>query len=221
MTGGEATLMRFAMVRPRGACKMTTFTKITMTMLAATAGVVGCSKPYENQRPPVDQLDARDRGLQSKDVVEASDRMAMELLAVPEISSTDHRLLVVFTGVRNKTTSVPENLDIFIQRLKASVGKQGRSKLQIIANREEFHDLQSRELEPLMSERDDAAQRAATGNPAARPGQAGLQPDFGLEAVAMDIANRGTNYYTCEFRLIDLRTREQVWTGMYEVRVAK
>lgn len=199
---------------------MTTFTKITMAMLAATAGVVGCAKSYENQRPPVDQLDARDRGLQSKDVVEASDRMAMELLSVPEISATDHRLLVVFTGVRNKTTSVPENLDIFIQRLKAAVGKQGRSKLQIIANREEFHDLQSRELEPMMGERDDYQQGGNRPAPA-RPGQAGLQPDYGLEAVAMDLANRGTNYYNFEFRLIDLRTREQVWTGMYEVRVAK
>ena len=196
---------------------MTTFTKLGSTLLAAAA-LVGCHKSYEDQRPPVDQLDSRDRDLQSKDVVDASDKMAMELLSVPEISATDHRLSVVFTGVRNKTTSYRANLDIFIQRLKVNVAKQGRAKLEIIANRDEFHDLQSRELESGANERDDFQQGAGK---AARPGEAGNQPDYGLEAVAMDLANRGTNYYNFEFRLINFHTREQVWTGMYEVRVAK
>ena len=40
---------------------------------------VGCAPSYENQRPPVDQLDKRDRGLQSKDVVQASDSLAMKV----------------------------------------------------------------------------------------------------------------------------------------------
>ena len=45
------------------------------------AAIAGCShhdKPhnYGKARPPVDELDSRDRGLQSKDVVSASDQMA-------------------------------------------------------------------------------------------------------------------------------------------------
>jgi PBP1b-binding outer membrane lipoprotein LpoB len=198
---------------------MTTFAKLTLIPLAALA-VAGCkSKTYENQRPPVDQLDARDRGLQSKDVVNASDQMAMSLLQLPELNVSDRRWTVVFTGVRNQTSSVArQNLDIFVARLKSKVAQQGRGRVQIIANRDTFHETQSRELESTLSERDDYQQGDGR---TARPGMAGIQPDFALEAVAMDLANRGTDYYNFEFRLIDLRTREQVWTDMYEVRVAK
>lgn len=32
--------------------------------------------------------------------------------------------------------------------------------------------------------------------------------------------NRATSYFLCEFTLTDLRTREQVWTNAYEVKVS-
>ena len=197
---------------------MTTITKLGMTMLAA-AGVAGCGgKTYENQRPPVDQLDARDRGLQSKDVVDASERMAMSLLSLPQLTSSNHRWTVVFTGVRNQTTTAArQNLDIFIARLKGRVGELGRDKMQIIANRDAFNEMQGRERE-MPNERDDFQQ--GSGRATARPAPGRIDPDFYLEAVAMDLGNRGTNYYNFEFRLIDFKTREQVWTSMYEVRVA-
>lgn len=191
---------------------------LLVAAVAVASAALGChsDKPHEygRQRPPVDQLDSRDRGLQSKDVVNASDQMAMDLLQLPELNASDHRWTVVFTGVRNETVSARQNLDIFIQRLKSKVATEGRGRVQIIANRDTFRDVQSRELE---QERDDFQQGAGTN----KPGPAGIQPDFALEAVAMDLANRGTDYYNFEFRLIDLKTREQVWTNMYEVRVAK
>src|SRR2546423_12492190 len=54
--------------------------------LGLVAGLIsGCTRDipneYGNQRPPVDTIDERDRGLQSKDVVSASDLMARDLLA--------------------------------------------------------------------------------------------------------------------------------------------
>jgi hypothetical protein len=184
------------------------------TLVSAIAVGTGCkSRTYEDERPPVDQLTKGDRGLQSKDVVNASDRMAMELLSLPELNASDHRWTIVFTGVKNQTVSARNNLDIFIQRLKSNVQRQGRDRVQIIANRDPFREVQSRELE---QERDDFGQ----GGGGRAPGAAGTQPDFYLEAVAMDLANRKTDYYNFEFRLIDFKTREQVWSGMYEVKAA-
>ena len=185
--------------------------------VVTASSLVGCKTDrYEDQRPNVDKLDRRDRGLQSKDVVNASDQMAMDLLALPELNASDHRWTVVFTGVKNETVSAArQNLDIFIQRLKSNISRQARDRVQIIANRDEFHQVQSRELEP---EREDEFGQTG-GKKAAGP--AGVQPDFALEAVAMDLANTGTNYYNFEFRLIDLKTREQVWSGMYEVKTAR
>ena len=185
--------------------------------VALLAGVVavgaGCkSRTYEDERPPVDQLTRGDRGLQSKDVVNASDQMAMELLALPELNASDHRWTIVVTGVKNKTVAARQNLDIFIQRLKTNIGRQGRDRVQLMANREEFHEMQSRELEQTSDEFKQGSGRAA--------GPAGIQPDFGLEAVALDLPNRKTTYYNFEFRLIDLKSREIVWNGSYEVKAA-
>lgn len=192
---------------------------IFLASIAAAAALVGChsDKPhdYGQQRPPVDQLDPRDRGLQSKDVVNASDQMTMDLLQVPELNVSDHRWTVVFTGVRNETVSARQNLDIFVARMKSNVAQQGRGRIQIIANRDAFRDVQNRELE-ASGERDDFQQ----GGRPAGGASAVVQPDYALEAVARDLPNRGTNYYFIEFHLIDLRTREEVWNKGYEVRVA-
>jgi PBP1b-binding outer membrane lipoprotein LpoB len=183
-----------------------------------SALAAGCSSPdrpadYARERPAVDQLDSRDRGLQSKDVVVASDEMARSILSLPELNVSGSRWTVVVTGVRNETVSARQNLDIFIQRLRVNLARHGRDRVQLIANRDAFRELQSRELE---QERDDFGQ--GSGN--AKPGPAGIQPDFGLEATASDLPNRGTDYYLFEFRLVDMKTRELVWTDAYEVRVA-
>jgi PBP1b-binding outer membrane lipoprotein LpoB len=187
---------------------------IVVAMLAGVIAVgAGCkSHTYEDERPPVDQLTKGDKGLQSKDVVNASDKMAMELLSLPELNASDHRWTIVFTGTKNDTVSARQNLDIFIQRLKSNVSMQARDRVQIIANRDAFHEVQSRELEQTRDEFQQGGGKAAS--------PAGIQPDFYLEAVAMDLANRRTNYYNFEFRLIDFKTREQVWSGMYEVKAA-
>lgn len=193
---------------------MSKFFLVPATLLAGVIAVgAGCkSRTYDDERPPVDQLTKGDRGLQSKDVVNASDQMAMELLALPELNASDHRWTIVVTGVKNKTVSARQNLDIFIQRLKTNIGKHGRDRVQLMANRDEFHEIQARELEQPSDEFKQGSGRAV--------GPAGIQPDFGLEAVAMDLPGRKTDYYNLEFRLIDLKTREQVWTGSYEVKAA-
>src|SRR3954454_13123287 len=73
---------------------------------------------YGQQRPPVDELDARDRGLQSKDVVVASDQMAQDLLALPELNESRHQWTIVVDRVENRTTSDRFDLNIFLSRLR-------------------------------------------------------------------------------------------------------
>ncbi|MFT3785358.1 MAG: hypothetical protein QM770_04220 [Tepidisphaeraceae bacterium] len=148
----------------------------------------------------------------ARNVVDASDQMAQELLALPELNASNRRWTVVVTGVENLTISQRMSLDIFTSRLKVNLAKYGRDRIQLIQNRDSFRREQSRELE---GERDDFGQGGG-----ATPGPRGIQPDFSLKAVARDLPNRGTNYYLFEFQLNDLRTREEVWTGGYEVRVA-
>src|SRR5205085_1652744 len=120
---------------------------------------------------PVDQLDPRDRGLQSKDVVAASDKMAADLLADPNLNASRTQWTIVVDRVENNTSDPRANLDIFIRRLRTALFQQGRGRVQLIENRAKLRELQSRELEPGSSERDDYGQGSGQ-RPA--PGPAGI-----------------------------------------------
>src|SRR5687767_13354431 len=106
------------------------FAAITIALAA------GCAKSYEDVRPPVDQLDSRDSGLQSKDVVQASDQMAMDLLALPELNVSDKRWLIVVDRVENRTVNSRSDLDVFLLRLKTNLARHGKGRVQLIENRD-------------------------------------------------------------------------------------
>lgn len=167
----------------------------------------GCyhDKPHEygQQRPPVDELDKRDRGLQSKDVVQASDEMAQSLLSDPKLNASKTQWVIVVDRVDNQTVNSRFDMDIFLERLKAALFKHGQGRVQLVENRDKLRDLQSRELEP--------------GTPA----PAGIQPDYSLYCKVSELPNRGTSYYLMNFTLTDLKTRQLTWLNDYEVRVAR
>ena len=185
------------------------------------AGLAGCRSTedpggYSRERPPADRLDSRDRGLQSYDILAAADQMAESLLTLPEIQSTPERLTVVVDRVENLTSTQRQNLDIFLEQLRIEVSRRGRAQIQLITDRAVLRDIQSRELE---QPRGDEFGGAGAQQPA--PGPAGIQPDYALHAQVADLPNRGTNFYQFVFTLTDLRSREDVWTDAYTVRVAR
>ena len=190
---------------------MMKITRNVLLSIGLTAGLAGCAsdRPHEygQQRPDVDSLHPDDRGLQSKDVVQATDEMTMKLLGLPELNDSRTRWTIVATGMENVTSSRRAQYDIFINRLKVNLAEQGHGRVQLIENRDRFHYLQDRELEP-------------TGD-RTPPGPAGAQPQFALHGEVNDLPNRATDYYLFQFNLTDLRTREIVWTGKYEVKVAR
>jgi hypothetical protein len=187
---------------------------VVMGLLGLISAGVGCShdRPaeYGRERPPIDELDSRDRGLQSKDVVQASDQMAMDLLADPTLNASKTRWTIVVDRVENRTVNSRFDLDVFLERLKVNLAKRGKGRVQLIENRAKLRELQDRELE---------GERADT--PPGAPGPRGIQPDYSLYARINELPNRGTSYYFVEFTLTDLRTRELAWTNAYEVKVER
>src|SRR3954463_74662 len=151
-------------------------------------GMAGCEhhdKPhgYGNARKPIDEIEDRGRGLQSKDVVQASDKMAMDLLADPNLNASQSQWTIVVDHVDNQTSDPHANLDIFLQRLRTQLFQQGRGRIQLIENRAKLRELQSRELEPGTGEREDTYGQGAGNTSHRAPGPAGIQPDFSLYAV--------------------------------------
>ncbi|MCY2953319.1 MAG: hypothetical protein NTU53_15275 [Planctomycetota bacterium] len=190
---------------------------ISIGLLAALTGCAN-DKPHEygRERPPVDSLDSRDSGLQSKDVVAASDLLARDLLALRELRQSTTQWTMVVDRVEDRTLDryfPPTNYDIFIERLRSNLSELGQGQIRLIENKARFNQLRARELD---GERD-TFQQGAAGNPA----PAAIQPDYALYGKAIDMPNRGTNYYYLQFDVVNLKTREQVWSRKYEVKVAR
>ena len=180
---------------------------VTFAMLGLLAG---CHKTYSEQRPDVGQLDSRDTGLQSKDVVQASDKMAEDLLADPTLNASGERWTIVVDRIENHTVNSRFDLDVFLQRLRAKLATLGKGRVQLIENKAKYAELQSRELD---GEKPDTFGQGAGKRP--------TQPAYALWARIDELPSRGTSYYQVTFTLSDMRNREIAWTNMYEVKVER
>jgi hypothetical protein len=181
---------------------MQTFRKLfAVIALAAGAFVTGgCSsdyKPdsYNRQRPDVTQLDPEDRGLQSPEVIEASEKVANKILSLRQVNQSPRRLTVVFTELQDLTRSRQFDYNIFLERLKTEIAEKGGDRIAIVTNRETFYRTRNQELDAPRGEREDRP-------PAANR----VQPDFALNGKVMDLVNRGTAFYQFTFSLTDIRS---------------
>src|SRR4051812_4569867 len=110
--------------------EMELFMRITVKMLSATAlalAMLGCEdKPhqYGQERPPIDQIDSEGEGLQSKDLMQAADQMAMKLLSLPALNQSEAKWTVVVQAMENQTVSQRQSLDIFVDAIKSRLYAQ-------------------------------------------------------------------------------------------------
>jgi hypothetical protein len=191
-------------------------------MAVGTLGMalIGCAhdKPHEygRERPPVDEVDSRDTGLQSYDIAAATDKMASSLLALPALNASQAQWTIVVDRMDDLTSdrNFRQNYQIFLDSLRTKLFKYGHGRVTLIENKGQFNNLRSRELD---LPRDDFGQGAG-GQP---PAPGAVQPDFSLYAKISDMPNRGTNYYQIDFTLTNLHTRTLAWTDEYAVRVAR
>src|SRR5204862_491624 len=113
--------------------------KLLAAVVIFAGAIAGCShdRPHEygEERPPVDQLDSRDRGLQSKDVASATDQLAQDLLRLPEMNASKEQWTVVVDRVENHTTDPRFNYDIFTERLRVNLSKYGHGRVALIENK--------------------------------------------------------------------------------------
>jgi hypothetical protein len=184
-------------------------------------GLAGCNsdKPhdYGQQRPDVNDLDARDRGLQSRDVNQSADQMAADLLSTPALNRSPEQWTIVTGKVDDQTIDRRgrANYNIFLQALQDRLARQGNGRVTLIANKARFYNQRDQELEG--GGRDPFGQGGGGG--AAAPDA--TNPNYILDAVVMDMPNRGTNYYQIEFRVTNLRNRVIEFDRVYPVKVAR
>jgi hypothetical protein len=189
--------------------------KILLAMGLLSIAAIGCSS-YSDQRPDPNQLSSGDSGLQSKDVIACTNQMVTDLLASPQLNASPTQWTLVVTNVQDLTTDRlwGTNYDIFIEALRAAIAQKAQGRIQLIENKQTFNDIRNSEVEGGNA---DPYQQGGNPNPGA-PGA--VNPDHFLYGKAIDMPNRSTNFYLLEFTIFD-NHRMQVWTGTYEVKVAR
>jgi Peptidoglycan-synthase activator LpoB len=191
---------------------------ISSAVLAAAlvAGGCGGGPRYEDNRPPVDATVDGNTGLQAKDVGSATDHMAGDLLALPELNAADKKWTIVLTGVTNNTADPSfSHYDVFSDRLRPLLLSKGHGRVALIENKAQYHAVQNQELEQP------ADNLGQGGGGSANP--PGIQPDYGLTIKIDEMPNRATSYFLVTASLTDLRTRQVVWSNYppYEIQTAR
>ncbi len=183
---------------------------LMLTSLAL--GLGGCEKNRDELRPDMDKVVSGDRNLQSRDLREMTDRMAPDLLQIPEIVQNPYKVVVVMKSIENKTENEPtRNYDIYVARLKTLLNSsKTRDKIAFVEERQTLERLQGQEL----GNPDPMEDASRTGQPVSQR----VKPQYALKGVFYSKYDGRTSYFLCTFQLTDLRTGVQVWEGSYEVR---
>jgi len=198
--------------------------KWALVAALATGGLVGCHPTYEDERPDVNSLDPRDKGLQSKEVVDSTDQMAASILGDPDLNAKPTQMLIVVGNIKDETNNsgARTNLDIFLRRLKVIIQQKGRGRFTLIVNKAELQELQSKELDLDTGAKDEFGQGGNTNTGRTLPAR--RQPDYMLNGQITEMNNRGTSYFVFDFKIFGLKGADsgvEVWNGLYEVKVAK
>ncbi len=178
----------------------------------------GCSgdrsSDYAKRRPDPNDLSKNDRGLQSTDVIQVTDKIIEELMALPELNQSATQWTIVLDKVDNKTQSPEFNYDIFLQRLRPLISKHGRGRVALIANKAKFNELRDRELET----RGDEFKQGSGASPTSPDA---IQPDYALFATIMELPSNSTSYYNMAFELVNLKSRQIVFSRGADVKVLR
>jgi hypothetical protein len=196
---------------------MTITAKCAALALAAAVGlsIGGCEKNRDEMRPDMDTV-MNERGLQSRDLREMTDKLAPDLLQIPEIANNPNKVVIVMKPIQNKLESDPgRDLTIYVARLKSLLNSRARDKMAFVEDQATLRRVQGEELG---GGNPDPFEDASRGNMQMPPDQR-VKPQYALWGTFYEQNNGKTSYYLCTFRLTDLKTGVQIWEGPpYEVR---
>jgi len=184
--------------------------------LALLVGAMGgCSSTPSEQEVRADPttLVKGDKGLQSKDLVEMTDKMAPDILACKEIARNPYKVVIVTTGIENKTNNPGEDLSIYTARIQGLLMQHGTDRVAFVENRATVDKMIAQEGAAPAQDIYEEGSRGAMPPPNPR-----MVASYALNGTFYQKANNVTSYYLCQFKLTDMRTGMIVWQNQYEVR---
>jgi len=183
-------------------------------LAAGVAGLTGCeSTPTKSDlRPGNSDLVVGDRGMQSKDLIEMTDKMAPDLLKIPEISRNPNKIVIVMKPIVNQTEDQPgRDMTIYVARIRSLLNQHARDRLAFVEEKKTTENYQAQEGTGNTDIMEEGSR--GPGQPPTR-----IVPQYILKGVFYSKAERATTFYLCTFQLTNMKSGEIVWENSYEVR---
>ena len=195
----------------------TTAKPLSVTALAvvlagcASAGVKNPSGIGVTEMRPDERGFVTGTGIESTDIVAATDKMAREILNTPEIANAQGKPYVITEPVINNTRFAV-NKEIFLTRIRQQLNEKARGKMVFLA-RDRVATL---EHERQMKQ---AGQITASSDPNLQEFRGADYLLTGkLEGQSTHTSHGISDYVLYSFQLINMRTSEIVYDGSYEIK---
>ncbi len=198
---------------------MRTTTKVTLSLLTATALITGCASTGVKNPSGVSvtHMNADEQGfvagtgIESQDIVSVTDKMSRDILSVPEIANAKGVPRVVLLPVKNETR-FPINKDIFLDEIISRLSEKAAGKVRFLA-RDRIADL---ERERQMKQ---SGQVTSSTDPNVNQFKGA---DFFLTGKLIGQTTKtsaGTSdYILYTFELIDPNTSDIIWRGSDRIK---
>jgi len=180
--------------------------------------LAGCASGVKNPSGvPVTQMSADERGfvagtgIESQDIVAVTEKIARNVLNIPEITAAQGTPRVVLLPVVNETR-FPINKEIFLTRIRALLNEKAAGKVRFLAREQMAALEQERALKQ-------SGQVTTSSDPNVQEFKGA---DFFLTGKLQGTttrASQGTSDYVLyTFQLIEARTSDIVYEGFHEIK---
>lgn len=180
--------------------------------------LVGCASGVKNPSGvPVTQMNADERGfvagtgIESQDIVAVTEKIARNVLGIPEIASAQGTPRVVLLPVVNETR-FPINKEIFLTRIRALLNEKAAGKVRFLAREQMAALEQERALKQ-------SGQVTTSSDPNVQEFKGA---DFFLTGKLQGSTTRSSqgtsDYVLYTFQLIEARTSDIVYEGFHEIK---
>jgi penicillin-binding protein activator len=177
----------------------------------ASAGVKNPSGTGVTEMRPDERGFVGGTGVESTDIVTATDKMAREILSTPEIASAQSKIYVITDPVINNTRFAI-NKEIFLTRIRSELNSKARGKMTFLA-REYAATL---EKERQMKQ---TGQVTTSSDPNVQEFRGADYLLTGkLEGQSTRTSKGISDYILYTFQLVNVRNTEIVYEGSYEIK---
>ncbi|MBI4028393.1 MAG: penicillin-binding protein activator LpoB [Verrucomicrobia bacterium] len=175
--------------------------------------IVGCAS--EAPPPPPQYVDPGAQGtiagvgIESQDLIAATDKMVRKLLETPELQShKDGPATIGLLPVENRTRFSIDK-EIFTTRMKALLNEKARGQLRFVARDR---------IDPIRKEKELKDRGEVTGGSRRKLHGVDYFLTGELSSLSTATSQGKSDYMLFTFRLIDAETSDEVWEGFHELK---